>query len=1279
MGNMYGQPPEYPHVQPDEEALVKTDSLDEHGRPLLPLKPYTSGASTYPMDAGEAPVQHQKSSRRRRRSSGPHSHLKNMTSPPRSSGEGSGGGRHTSPTQAVGNHDSDGSGSGSSTSRPSSSRSHSGGLSRRQQRRRKRGTEHREREARRQAQITAKITAEQVEAMERRSREQFQMLLAEQAAANADREKESTDRLKDALSASLTANESQRDAMGRQREALASAQTEMAQLRQELGQLIAKRSESEQQLVEPQLHSLTEAAGRTAIDLTPRHAVPHYDPDEVSSVAVVQGSVRSMREDPANQAIVRRRDSVDSQVVHIPSNIEPVSTDRPAMRWDSSSTKYAPPQRRSGQPVGSSTDGAGGAKDDDEADRGGDGAGDHNDDCPEPDERALPSAPRTVAPDDGVQVLVITPCRHSLWMRLRSVSSPDGKEVQHFPLTLPTAGPDNTVDGPKRAWNLLQGLGVDHQTYLRVSGQPLGDMHRVDCRDHIYALCVDYDSASRSIAQRGCTYLTEWRTVTAHPTLDEFRESESEQYLEDGLEAVVAVYNSRWYREILAAAAVPSQSTTSMVSHERVRRELEERTGEYTREVKAELHRQNPHHRSSTFPAPANALSVHAMPFVPPSQSTLHLPYSSTFSNLLPPSPPGPHPASLAILKIRQVATDLEVDKVKEDAALTEVVARQVAQEMAQRQRPTLLPRSTVNPPRPFSFARRRPIVAAIQEPHGLGLQHPGQTLAGESCPPHRDPGTDLGLPSEPPSSVPPPRHPPVEDVTMGTTHGLALPDEANKVMTSASAPVHCALTTTVVVAEPRGSVEKERLPTDYRDLKLTVPGDTTVYQLSLGDQRLRLHSWKWRSPPGSTTVEALLRKLKKAAKSSSPQRMREIADSTRRLHTTRRLTTTPKSWSQRAADLKSLQRQLKPPSRTSPINHSTSRVLLMAWDELSAREQQHAIMMAAQLSNAPICPGASALQHGGTGWKTTGLGRLRARWNAAALKVQTAYRLHRRRKADVLSLSSHPLSEPSVLQRVDAAARSLFRRQLTVIRRALGQSPVSGPPAQGAAPVADAVLSVLHGNTESTCSTVSSMELTTPPLWIEDSVNDVYPCSSSPKSGVGLLGGGSLDFTQQMAAGIKSPMNSPTRLSTSPSLSTDGSRMSQRRLKLRFASLRDHHPEAYPTGLPPADVDETHPTCLTLTEQLDMRLVANARKRPFPPDPPPPLPPDSSACDALQGNKARGAALIDEVFLSTVQLKRHLIALETARQLGNEDSLPRWLMMATRGDSEEEHTIRRK
>ncbi|KAK3250903.1 hypothetical protein CYMTET_39737 [Cymbomonas tetramitiformis] len=95
-----------------------------------------------------------------------------------------------------------------------------------------------------------------------------------------------------------------------------------------------------------------------------------------------------------------------------------------------------------------------------------------------------------------------------------------------------------------------------------------------------------------------------------------------------------------------------------------------------------------------------------------------------------------------AILKIRQVATDLQVDKVKEDAALTEVVARQVAQEMAQRGRPSLTPRSTVNPPRPFSFVRRRPIVAAIQEPYGGDSGQVALVNQGGSRPPYTPPAT---------------------------------------------------------------------------------------------------------------------------------------------------------------------------------------------------------------------------------------------------------------------------------------------------------------------------------------------------------------------------------------------------------------------------------------------------------------------------------------------------------------------------------------------------------
>eukprot|EP00854_Cymbomonas_tetramitiformis_P006785 gene6785-8108_t len=57
-----------------------------------------------------------------------------------------------------------------------------------------------------------------------------------------------------------------------------------------------------------------------------------------------------------------------------------------------------------------------------------------------------------------------------------------------------------------------------------------------------------------------------------------------------------------------------------------------------------------------------------------------------------------------AILTSRQVTTDLEADNVKEDAALSEAVARQVAQELAQRIRTPSISRGVLNPPCPFSF-----------------------------------------------------------------------------------------------------------------------------------------------------------------------------------------------------------------------------------------------------------------------------------------------------------------------------------------------------------------------------------------------------------------------------------------------------------------------------------------------------------------------------------------------------------------------------------------------
>ena len=49
-------------------------------------------------------------------------------------------------------------------------------------------------------------------------------------------------------------------------------------------------------------------------------------------------------------------------------------------------------------------------------------------------------------------------------------------------------------------------------------------------------------------------------------------------------------------------------------------------------------------------------------------------------------------------------------------------------------------------------------------------------------------------------------------------------------------------------------------------------------------------------------------------------------------------------------------------------------------------------------------------------------------------------------------------------------------------------------------------------------------------------------------------------------------------------------------------------------------------------------------------------------------GKKGQSAALIDEVFLTAVQLKQHLVHAETRRQAGEEDCDPAWLMMAVRG-----------
>eukprot|EP00854_Cymbomonas_tetramitiformis_P028105 gene28105-34776_t len=93
--------------------------------------------------------------------------------------------------------------------------------------------------------------------------------------------------------------------------------------------------------------------------------------------------------------------------------------------------------------------------------------------------------------------------------------------------------------------------------------------------DHLAKAQQQYleESASRFLADlalsKAWVALTGWRTVAVHLMLDQFR-LESEQYMEDGLEAVIAVYHSRWYREIRQAAAIstspPSPSSTSVAA-----------------------------------------------------------------------------------------------------------------------------------------------------------------------------------------------------------------------------------------------------------------------------------------------------------------------------------------------------------------------------------------------------------------------------------------------------------------------------------------------------------------------------------------------------------------------------------------------------------------------------------------------------------------------------------------------------------------------------------------
>jgi hypothetical protein len=55
-----------------------------------------------------------------------------------------------------------------------------------------------------------------------------------------------------------------------------------------------------------------------------------------------------------------------------------------------------------------------------------------------------------------------------------------------------------------------------------------------------------------------------------------------------------------------------------------------------------------------------------------------------------------------------------------------------------------------------------------------------------------------------------------------------------------------------------------------------------------------------------------------------------------------------------------------------------------------------------------------------------------------------------------------------------------------------------------------------------------------------------------------------------------------------------------------------------------------------------------------------------------MPNGRAQGAGLVDEVFLSTAQLKKHIVHAETRRLRGDEEYMPAWLMMAARREDGE-------
>ncbi|KAK3258434.1 hypothetical protein CYMTET_32520 [Cymbomonas tetramitiformis] len=215
--------------------------------------------------------------------------------------------------------------------------------------------------------------------------------------------------------------------------------------------------------------------------------------------------------------------------------------------------------------------------------------------------------------------------------------------------------------------------------------------------------------------------------------------------------------------------------------------------------------------------------------------------------------------------------------------------------------------------------------------------------------------------------------------------------------------------------------------PSDYKDLHLSAPGASEVYQSSLADQRRRLTSWSWRSPAGATSESVLLRQLRMTLKKKSPAEAHKMAERSRR-HATRRPATTPFSRRQRKYELDEL--------ILARLRGRMGGTLGLAWAELSPREQRRAV-------EQEYGPKTNVPQEGRP-WETTGLRRLRRRQASAAISIQQAYRLWRRRRAQRAQdtpFDSHALKTASTwttaVQRVRQCGKAIVHAVFGRVRRA--------------------------------------------------------------------------------------------------------------------------------------------------------------------------------------------------------------------------------------------------